>query len=71
MARVRPLAARTGPAARRVAQPAGPGLWGVGRDYYRLLLEDGRLVDIYYDRRPRGSKKGQWVLFREIGTLET
>ncbi len=48
------------------------GSWGQGKDFYRVLLEDGRIVDIYYDRRPKGGKekkdrKGRWVLFREIG----
>lgn len=47
------------------------GSWGQGKDFYRVLLEDGRLVDLYYDRRPKSGKekgrKGRWVLFREIG----
>ncbi len=47
------------------------GSWGQGKDYYRVILEDGRMVDIYYDRRPKSAKpegrKGRWVLFREIG----
>lgn len=44
------------------------GSWGFGKDFYRVLLEDGRLVDIYYDRRPKGkNRKGRWVLFRELG----
>ncbi len=46
------------------------GSWGQGKDYYRVLLDDGRLVDIYYDRRPKNRKeKGRWVLFRELGEM--
>ncbi len=48
--------------------PMRRGSWGVGKDFYRVLLDDGRLVDIYYDRRPKGKKrKGRWVIFRELG----
>ncbi len=47
------------------------GSWGQGKDFYRLLLEDGRIVDIYYDRRPKGkNRKGRWVFFRELGEVE-
>jgi BirA family biotin operon repressor/biotin-[acetyl-CoA-carboxylase] ligase len=45
------------------------GSWGVGRDYYRVRVEGGRIFDVYYDRAPKGSsrRKGTWVLFRELG----
>ncbi|RJQ07061.1 MAG: hypothetical protein C4551_07320 [Bacillota bacterium] len=50
------------------------GSWGQGKDFYRVLLDDGRLVDIYYDRRPKSGgdkgRKGRWVLFREIGDAQ-
>lgn len=44
------------------------GTWGVGRDYYRVRVQDGRLFELYYDRAPKGMKqrKGGWFLFREI-----
>ena len=44
------------------------GSWGVGRDYYRVRTEDGRLFDLYYDRAPKDAyrRKGAWYLFREL-----
>jgi hypothetical protein len=49
------------------------GSWGQGKDFYRVVLDDGRLVDIYYDRRPKsgkdGDRKGRWVIFRELGEM--
>ena len=44
------------------------GTWGVGRDYFRVRVESGRVFDIYYDRAPQGSKvrKGAWFLYREV-----
>lgn len=50
------------------AQAAGHGSWGVGRDYYRVRVVDGRIFDLYYDRAPKGSdqRKGSWHLYREI-----
>jgi hypothetical protein len=32
---------------------AGRGSWGVGRFYFRVCVEDGRLFELYYDRAPR------------------
>lgn len=44
------------------------GSWGVGRDYYRVRTENGRIFDIYYDRAPKdaGHRKGAWFLFQEL-----
>ncbi len=44
------------------------GSWGVGRFYYRVRLDDGRVYDIYYDRAPKGSdqRKGAWFIKQEI-----
>jgi hypothetical protein len=44
------------------------GSWGVGRDYYRVLTDSGRIFDIYYDRAPKdaGRRKGAWFLYREL-----
>jgi len=44
------------------------GSWGVGRDYYRVLTDSGRVFDLYYDRKPTksGDRKGAWFLFREV-----
>jgi hypothetical protein len=48
------------------------GSWGVGRDYFRVRTEDGRIFEIYYDRSPKDSegRKGAWYLFRELGPDE-
>jgi len=48
------------------------GSWGVGRDYYRVRTEAGLILEIYYDRSPRGTKdrKGTWILLRELSKLE-
>jgi hypothetical protein len=44
------------------------GSWGVGRDYYRVRTESGRVFDLYYDRAPKGTRdrKGGWFLYREM-----
>lgn len=45
------------------------GSWGVGRDYYRVRTEQGRVFDLYYDRSPKGvgDGRGEWFLYREMG----
>ena len=44
------------------------GSWGVGRFFFRVQLDNGRVFDLYYDRSPHGSDErlGSWHLFREI-----
>lgn len=44
------------------------GSWGVGRDYYRVVTDSGRIFDLYYDRAPRSAleRKGDWFLLREL-----
>ncbi len=44
------------------------GSWGVGRFYFRVRTDAGRIFDLYYDRAPGGAddRKGQWFLFREM-----
>jgi hypothetical protein len=44
------------------------GSWGVGRDYYRVRTEGGRIFDLYYDRAPKGmrEREGRWFLLREM-----
>jgi len=44
------------------------GSWGVGRFYFRVRVEEGRLFELYYDRAPQGSKqrKGAWFLQSEL-----
>ena len=49
------------------AAAAQRGSWGVGRDYYRVRTETGRVFELYYDRAPgKEAGKGQWFLYREI-----
>jgi len=44
------------------------GSWGVGRFFFRVRTEGGRIFDLYYDRAPQDSsrRKGAWFLFREM-----
>ncbi|MEZ4769853.1 MAG: DUF6504 family protein [Caldilineales bacterium] len=44
------------------------GSWGVGRTYFRVRTEGGRIFDIYYDRAPRSAddRLGSWTMFREM-----
>ncbi len=51
-----------------LAKASRKGSWGVGRYYFRIKLENGRIFDLYYDRAPKGLKKrgGRWFLDREI-----
>ncbi len=46
------------------AVAAKRGSWGVGRFYFRVRVEDGRIFEIYYDRAPKNSddRKGHWFL---------
>ncbi|MBM3151752.1 MAG: hypothetical protein FJZ96_06035 [Chloroflexi bacterium] len=53
------------------AVAAGRGSLGVGRFYFRLLVDTGQVFDIYYDRaiRDADDRKGHWFLYRELGTM--
>ena len=44
------------------------GSWGVGRFYFRVSVEGGRVFELYYDRTPKKSDagEGQWILFCEL-----
>ena len=62
------------------AAPAQPselsthrGSWGVGKTFFRVNTEAGRVFVIYYDRAPRSvdDRKGTWLLREEtIGPPE-
>lgn len=54
------------PAHLRLARQRGS--WGVGRFYFRLETEQGRVFDLYYDRAPEGAadRGGHWYLWREL-----
>ena len=44
------------------------GSRGVGRFYFRIRVEDGRVFEMYYDRAAHGSdqRKGSWFLTQEL-----
>jgi hypothetical protein len=44
------------------------GSVGVGRFYYRVKVEDGRVFDLYYDRAVKNAdqRKGSWTLHQEL-----
>jgi hypothetical protein len=48
------------------------GSWGVGRYFFRVRVEDGRVFDIYYDRAPGkyDERKGSWWLLAERSPAE-
>jgi hypothetical protein len=48
------------------------GSWGVGRDYYRVVTDAGRVFDLYYDRAPASAidRKGSWFLLRELEAVD-
>jgi hypothetical protein len=50
------------------AVAAKRGSWGVGRTYFRVRVEDGRLFELYYDRAPKDvdHRKGAWFLRCEL-----
>jgi hypothetical protein len=43
------------------------GSYGVGRDYYTVRAEGGRIFTIYYDRAVKDASNalGEWILFEE------
>jgi hypothetical protein len=49
------------------ASAAQKGSWGVGRYYYCVEVEAGRIFEIYFDRAPQdaGDRKGHWFLMGE------
>ncbi|MBU0512725.1 MAG: hypothetical protein KKD28_12710 [Chloroflexi bacterium] len=44
------------------------GSVGVGRFYFRVKVEDGRVFDLYYDRAVKSldQRKGMWTLDQEL-----
>lgn len=42
------------------------GSWGVGKDYYEVKTDSGEIFVIYYDRQPKKSKKGEWILLKRV-----
>ena len=51
-----------------LARAAQKGSWGVGRFYFMVEVENGRLFEIYYDRAPKNAddRQGNWFLTREL-----
>lgn len=44
------------------------GSWGVGRYYFRVRTDNGRIFELYYDRTPKDAdqRSGAWFLTREM-----
>jgi hypothetical protein len=44
------------------------GSWGVGKFYFDVQVQDGRLFRIYYDRASKDAhhRKGEWMLLAEL-----
>lgn len=47
------------------------GSLNVGRFYFRVKVENGKIFDLYYDRAMKSvdERKGQWFLYRELSRL--
>jgi hypothetical protein len=50
------------------ALAAGHGSLGVGRFFFRVRTQAGRIFEIYYDRAPKDAahRKGSWCIYREL-----
>lgn len=44
------------------------GSWGVGRDYFSVRTDGGRIFTLYYDRAPRDAiiRSSGWFLLEEL-----
>jgi hypothetical protein len=49
------------------------GSWGVGRYYFRVRTAEGRVFELYYDRKPKDAevRKGSWVMVSEFADGES
>jgi hypothetical protein len=56
------MAANMAPA--HLASAARSGSWGVGRFYFRVIVDSGQIFELYYDRAPKDvdNRKGGWFL---------
>jgi hypothetical protein len=50
------------------AVASGRGSLGVGRFFFRVRVQSGRVFDLYYDREIKSTddRKGHWVVYREL-----
>jgi hypothetical protein len=55
-------------ASNNAARAAEKGSWGVGRYFFRVRVEGGRVFELYYDRAPKNAddRQGSWFLRREL-----
>lgn len=60
------MARNMAPAHASIAEQRGS--WGVGRDYFQVITNDGRIFELYFDRAPKDTdrRKGAWFLYREM-----
>jgi hypothetical protein len=51
------------------AVAAEHGSLGVGRFYFRVIVDTGQVFDLYYDRliKDVDDRLGHWFLYRELG----
>jgi len=49
------------------ARASRTGSWGVGRFHFQVMVQGGRIFDIYFDRSPKNvfHRKGDWYLMGE------
>jgi len=49
------------------ARASMKGSWGVGRFFFQVRVEDGRVFELYYDRAPKSvdDRMGHWFLLTE------
>lgn len=54
-------------APQHAAVASNRGSLGVGRFYFRVRVQDGRIYEIYYDRsiKDAGNRKGSWFMMGE------
>lgn len=47
------------------------GSFGVGRFFFQVVVSDGRVFEIYFDRAPtKKSKTGSWILYKQLDEPE-
>jgi hypothetical protein len=51
---------------------AGRGSLNVGRFFFRVRVDTGRVFDLYYDRAMKNvdERRGQWFVYRELEAAE-
>ncbi len=47
------------------------GSWGVGRFFFRVIVQTGQVFEVYYDRAPQAAddRKGHWFVYMERASV--